>query len=87
MTLEIERETYVNADAETYRGLTYDLFNGIHNKIDESCKTHLKHLTICDVRFSKLEKRKRFDTAISSITGFFGGFIAVATTWIKGIFN
>ena len=49
----------------------------IFNTLMEMRKNDIAHRVECDNRFCKIERRKKFDTALSGVTGVFGGFVAV----------
>lgn len=83
----VERDTYISADPKTTKALTYDMLRNIRESIDEMNEAYSAHLGSCDSRFKVLENRRKKDTAIASGSGVIGGFIAVATTWIKNFFT
>ena len=61
-----DRDTYVTAEEETQRKMTFDMLKAIHDK-----------QPLCEIRFKKLEARKWRDKGIATGSGLFGGFIAV----------
>ena len=83
MSHGIKKETYVEADEKTTKALTYDLLSKVYDKVENLQSMHAGHLETCDVRFHKLENRKRHDTRISGLFGFLGGFVAFCIYWIK----
>jgi hypothetical protein len=74
--MDITRDTFLKSDEETQKAITFDLLQGIHQTMKEIKHGHDSHMTVCDARFVKLEKRKRWDTTISGITGLMGGIVA-----------
>jgi len=75
----ISRETYIKSDAPTGRSLTYDMLSDIRGhqlEIKTGCVSMQKS---CGEKFEKIEKRKRFDTGLSGVSGIVGGFLAVVT--------
>ena len=81
--MDIARDTYVKANDEDARGITFDLLTGLHKKIDMLHICYDSHKNDCDGRFKRLENRKKLDTVISGATGVFGGFIAQISGWFK----
>ena len=81
--MDIARDTYVNANDEDARGITFDLLTGLHKKMDNLICHYDGHKDDCNARFKKLENRKKLDTVISGTTGVFGGFIAQISGWFK----
>ena len=86
MSHGVKRDTYINADPDTTKALTYDMLDHIAGKVDEIKTIYEGHLGACDIRFKKLENKKKRDTAISAISGGIGGFLAIATKWVKDLF-
>ena len=82
----IKKETYVNADDKTTKALTFDLLDHLYSKLDETAETQIKQVETCNRRFTKIEGGKKRDTAVSAASGFGGGFVAVAATWLKRYF-
>lgn len=80
--MEIKKETFVNADEQTTKELTFDLLAGIHEKVDRLTCSYERHMSICEERFSKIEKRKKLDTAAAAGSGVVGGFLAVVAQWL-----
>jgi hypothetical protein len=80
--MEIKKETFVNADEQTTKELTFDLLVGIHDKVDKLTMSYEKHMPICEERFIKIEKRKKLDTATAAGSGVVGGFLAVVAQWL-----
>lgn len=74
--MEIQKQTYVEADEQTTKGMTYDLLQGLHQKIDALRHCYELHLGICDGRFKKIENRKVMDKALAAGSGVVGGFLA-----------
>jgi len=72
----IEKQTYVDADERTTKALTYDLFVALHREVIDLNTKVDKEVNGCSKRVSKLEKRKKFDTGMSAVSGGIGGFIA-----------
>ena len=64
----IQKETFVEADEHTRIALTFDL-------LDEIREHQCKQIAICNIRFGKLEKRKKFDTSLSAAIGGFAAII------------
>ncbi len=88
MSHGIKKDTYINADEETTKALTFDLLDSMNHKLDETVNLQTQQVEACNGRFKKIEKRKRVDTAVAASSGFGGGFIAMAVfyirQWIKG---
>lgn len=84
--MEVQKQTYVDADEKTARALTYDIFKALFNKMDEYKDCHIEHVKLCNARFLTLENRKKKDTAISSASGFVGGFTAIAVNYLRKLF-
>ena len=73
----ISRDTYMNSDPKTGRALTYDMLSEIRSiqlNIQNSCGDKR---SACDIRIKKLEKKKIFDTSMSTVSGIVGGILAV----------
>lgn len=83
----VSRDTYVNADQKTNRGLTFDMLDSIQASLEEMKNAHIEHMKVCNGRFKVIEGRRKKDTAIASGSGVIGGFLAVASTWIKSFFT
>lgn len=83
--MDIKKETFVNANEETTKELTFDLLYGLHEKLDEQNKLYKEHLPKCEKRFKGLEDRKKLDTAISGGAGLAGGIIAGIAQWLRGL--
>lgn len=83
MIQDIQKSTYIDANEETTKALTYDILYGIYKKLEELTSSYHSHLSMCDKRFKGLEDNKKKDTINSSMFGFLGGFVAVAATWLK----
>jgi len=82
--MDIQKDTYVKADEEMLKGMTFDLLVGLHNKIDFLHVCYDDHMGKCEKRFQKLENRKKIDTTLSAGTGIIGGFLAWITSgWLK----
>jgi len=84
--MEVQKQTYVDADEETARALTYDIFRALFDKIDEFKRCHDEHIRGCNIRFLTIENRRKKDTALSSVSGFVGGFVAVGVNYLRKIF-
>jgi len=84
--MEIEKDTYVDADEATTKALTFDLLAGLHKKMDEVKVCYDKHLGICEKRFKRLEDRKKLNTTLIAVSGFLGGLMAGVLRW-AGIFK
>lgn len=76
----VKKETYVKADDETFKALTYDMLDSLHANV---CTKYDKH----EKRIEKLESRKKLDTGVSAGSGFLGGFIAVIIQKVAGIWQ
>ena len=87
MSHGIKKETYVDADEKTTKALTYDLLDNLYVKMSDTAELQVQQVEKCGMRFKKIENGKKKDTAISAISGFGGGFVAVAATWIKKIWG
>lgn len=83
MIHEIEKSTFVEADPETTKALTYDLIKGLYEKMDNLNKCYHDHIGICDGRFKELETHKMKNATKASAFGFIGGFFAVIVYWFK----
>jgi hypothetical protein len=81
MSHGIEKETFVNADEKTYRALTFDLLDKLYGTFEG-------HAEEIGDRLRTVENRKKKDTATASLFGFVGGFVAMATyymrSWLSG---
>ena len=88
MSHGIKKDTYVNADKETTKALTFDLLDNLCTKFDSFQDIQREQVQACNGRFKKLEKKRKVDTTVAAATGFGGGFIAMAAfyirQWIKG---
>ena len=65
----ISRETFLSLDDSQKLGVIFDIL--------------VKNCGDCVGRITKLESRKRKDTAYASVSGFVGGFAAVVTSKVK----
>lgn len=74
----VKKETYVGADEETFRALTYDILDSINSNTCVKYEDHEK-------RIKGLEKRKRRDTGIAAGSGFSGGFMAMVIQKVTGL--
>ena len=83
MSHGVKKDTYVNADEETTKALTFDLLDNLYTKLSDTAEFQARQIETCNGRFGKIEKGKKKDTAISVASGFGGGFAAVAMTWLK----
>lgn len=81
--MDIRKETYVAADEDTTKAMTFDLLTGLHQKIDNLTGCYEEHLKTCNGRFTKLENRKKVDAAISGGAGVVGGFMSGLMGWFK----
>ncbi len=88
----ISRETYIKADEETYRALTYDMLNRIYEMLDSQEETYTTRMRDrCGPRFESLENkftnyRNKMDFR-SGIWGLIGGFAAIISIWLKEWFG
>lgn len=80
----ISRETYADLDLKSQNMVIYDMVKEIHKVIHEQPVACQARADSCDARIKTLETRKNRDTAFSGMMGFVGGFLAVATTWLRG---
>ena len=87
MSHGIKKETYVKADAKTTKALTFDLLDKLYELAADAKEIHIEHMKPCEERFKSLENRKKKDTAIASVSGFGGGFLAVAAHTVKQWFT
>lgn len=87
MTLDIKKETYVEADEKTVKALTYDILSKIYENTGEVVKCHREHIKTCGARFKALEDEEkakgRRDTVKASASGFIGGFVAVGINFLR----
>ncbi|MHA2064954.1 MAG: hypothetical protein ACXABY_11320 [Candidatus Thorarchaeota archaeon] len=83
----IKKDTYMEADDATTKGLTFDLLNNVSENVDELKGCFRDHLPVCDKRFKTIENKKRKDTAKASAFGFLGGFVAMTGYYIKKLFE
>ncbi len=88
MSHGVKKDTYVNANEETTKALTFDLLDNLYTKMEETTEFQKKQVETCGARFIKIENRKKKDTGVAAATGFGGGFMAMAVfyirQWIKG---
>jgi len=71
----ITKETFLNAeDPKNRDAMLYDMLDGINNKIS-TCQSSM------EPRIKKIEKRKRIDTVVGTVSGFAGGVSAVVGKW------
>ncbi len=88
MSHGIKKDTYIKADEETTKALTFDLLDNLCTKLDETNEIQRKQVETCNSRFIKIENGKKRDTGIAAASGFGGGFIAMAVyyvrNWISG---
>jgi hypothetical protein len=87
MIHNIARDTFIDASPETARALTYDLFKGLYEKVDNLLACHHQHMDLCNTRFKDLENRKIKDTIIASGSGFLGGVAAGLLALYNHIFG
>lgn len=83
MSHGIKKETYVDADEKTTKALTFDLLDNLYRQMDKMTNGHDSHVEVCSVRFTKIERKRKKDTAIASASGFGGGFVAMSAYYIK----
>ena len=83
----IKKETYVGADEKTTKELTFDLLEHLRAKLDETTAFQAKQIETCDKRFKGIENKKKKDTAVSAVSGFGGGGVAVLLIWLKSKFG
>jgi hypothetical protein len=72
----VKKETYVGANDETFRSLTYDMLDNISSNVLEFKEKHLDQVEKCHSRFKKVENRKLTDKGFAGAMGLIGGFIA-----------
>jgi len=82
----VSKATYVNADESTTKALTYDMINGLYEKLAEVNERVEDNRVDCNERLNKLENRKKIDTGVAAGSGLVGGFIAMFIKGIKDIF-
>ncbi len=78
MSLDVEKETFVDADEKTTKALTYDMLNGLHELMNGQ-------FSVCDKRFKILEGRKRRNILIASSSGVFGGVLTSIGYYVKTV--
>ncbi len=87
MSLNIKKETYVDADEKTTKALTYDILNKLYERSGEMSRCHAEHLKTCGARFKILEDEEkakgRKNTAKASASGFVGGFVAMGINFLR----
>ena len=76
MSHGIDKKTYVEADRQTTKSLTFDLLDSLYKKVD--CQ-----IDNCNDRFRLLEDKKKKDTIISSLSGFLIGIVAMAAYYVR----
>lgn len=74
-----EEWSNLKADAQQYK--MYEVLTAVTRHLSEQCPARL---ISCNDRISKLENRKKFDTAASAAGGFLGGLIAMVGKWFIG---
>jgi pantothenate kinase type III len=87
MSNSVERSTYIESDAKTTKALTYDMLNGVYNKLEELTDNQSLQFSKCDARMKIIEKRKQKNTALAVSSGFVGGFTATVAYYIKNLFS
>lgn len=85
---QISRETYIKADNETYRALTFDLLTRIYERLDKGQKSHEEQVRLrCGPRFEAIERSlQSYRVGLnkrSSLFGFIGGFVAVLAMYLR----
>jgi hypothetical protein len=83
MSHGVKKSTYIEADQLTTKALTYDLLSNLYDKIDELVTCQKAQSVDCNQRFKDLENKKKRDAFLISISGFGGGFVAMAAYYIK----
>jgi len=79
----IEKQTFIDADAKTTKALTFDMLEYQCDLLEKLQQCHEDHMAACNKRFEKLEAKRKRDTATSAVSGFLGGFVAMAVYWFK----
>lgn len=74
--MDIQKDTFVEADEKTTKSLTFDLLMAINSNILDLKGCYEKHLGVCKDRFEKLENQKKVNTVLSAGGGVIGGIIA-----------
>jgi thymidine phosphorylase len=83
MSHGIKKSTFIEADEQTTKALTYDMLDNLYEKLDELVTCQKTQSELCNCRFKKLESKKHFDTFAASTSGFLGGMVAMAAYYIK----
>lgn len=83
MSHGVRKETYVEADEKTTKSLTFDILDHLGRRIDDMITCHVEQVKECKSKFDTIDKKKKKDTAVAVGSGFGGGFIAMASYYIK----
>jgi len=78
--LDLEKETFTNADERTQKAIMFDLLKGLYDRLDQ-------HLVNCDARHRELDSRKQRTLAYAVISGGVGGFLAGLAKTFFGFFT
>lgn len=70
----IKKQTFLEADEHTQKAMTFDLLQGISDRLD-------KQLIKCESRFKCLEGARRKNAAYATLGGFGGGLMAFFAQW------
>lgn len=82
----ISRETFMNAQDETQKGMLFDIFEGIDNKLDNICKLPEKCEAKMDEKIKDERKRKgKISLGLGSGGGVGAfGIMEVIRRWLDG---
>jgi hypothetical protein len=83
MSPGIKKETYVHADPDTTKALTFDLLDDLREKMSIIIENSNNQVKACEGRFKKLENNKKRNTSIASFFGFLGGMAGIFILWLK----
>jgi hypothetical protein len=83
MSHGVKKDTFVNANEETTKSLTFDLLDNLYNKVAEAVEIQKVQVEVCGKRFIKIENNKKKDTGVAAASGFGGGFIAMAVYYVR----
>ena len=64
------RDTFLGADEQTRIKMTFDIMSSIDDKLTKYTQDH-------ETRIKKLENRRWRDKGVASVSGVFGGFLAI----------
>ena len=73
---EFENSQDVNFKLNILFSYVSDIYASAQDGLCQQHEICQKHWNICHVRFTRIEKRKKMDTTLSSIMGFAGGAVA-----------